>query len=109
MTIYKYFGRLCKSIASHNVYNRNSYERWLEAMSVEDFEWCVEKGFLVESAPMLKYGESTNTKYYEFSRKGKELFDWYVYDTWFYIKYKIFHWHYIKHKLLRGLFKHHLT
>ena len=106
MTIYKYFGHLCKSIASHNVYNRNSYERWLEAMSVEDFEWCVEKGFLVESAPMLEYGESTNTKYYEFSRKGKELFDWYVYDTWFYIKYKIFHWHFIKYKLLRGLFKH---
>ena len=66
----------------------------------------IEKGFLVESAPMLEYGERSDVKYYEFSRKGKELFDWYVYDTWFYIKYKIFHWHYLKYKIFYKLFRY---
>jgi len=93
MTIYKYFGYLCKLADNGNVLFRNSKERWLSVWSEIDLEWAVEKGFMELSAPMLECGENPMQEYYGMTKKGRMLAEWYIYPTWFYIKYKITHWH----------------
>lgn len=104
MTKYKYFGYLCRLADDANVLYRNSKERWLSVWKEEDLAWCIEKGFMEESAPMLNYGENPAWSYYAMTKKGKRLAEWYTYPTWFYIKYKILHWHYIKYKVLYKVF-----
>lgn len=101
MTKYKYFGDMCKRADEHNVLYRNSRSRWLEAWSVEELDWAIDNGFLVSSSPMLEYGECSTTEYYELTKLGKRLAHWYVYPTWFYIKYVIFRWHFWKYKVFR--------
>ena len=101
---WQYFGQMCKTADAFHVFNRNSERRWREAWSEEQLNWAIEKGFLMKSAPMIHLGESPNQNYYKFTRIGKEISDWYVYDTWFYIKHKVLHWNFWKYKVLRWNF-----
>jgi hypothetical protein len=90
MTKYQYFGHLCKLADAHFVLNRNSKKRWLDAWTDEDLNWSIEKGFVQTSNPMVHLGEKANGEYYELTKKGKLIADWYLNQFWYYIKNKLF-------------------
>lgn len=88
MTIYKYFGILCKEQESKfNFWNRNSKDEWLKCFGTSNLNWCIMHNFVKYSKPMIYLGEKKSEEYYEYTKLGRFLKYYYTLSTWKFIKY----------------------
>lgn len=76
--------------------NRYPVERWYIAFNYCQMTWLWQHNMIKWSKPLIKYGEKSNNKYIEFTKRGKLWNEWY-YDRWFFIKEHIFRVYDIKH------------
>lgn len=75
-----------------SLYGRNTNNQWYLDYTVEQMTWLWDNEHIQWSKPMYHLGETDNHKYIEFTKKGREWFDWYSMSFKDYLKYKVFRW-----------------
>lgn len=69
--------------------NRYPVDNWYTTFNVKQMTWLWEHGMIQWSKPIIEIGESPNTKFIEFTKRGRLWNEWY-FDWWFFIKKHIF-------------------
>ena len=79
MTIYQYFGDMCRRAMLYSDGKKNmnycrSYSKWLEHWDKEELDWAEEFGFIV----CIGWSNFANGLMYCLSKSGVRWADWYV-------------------------------